>query len=141
MRFFSPLLLLTLACSSYEPYVIESTETREACAEQHPLRQLYWGDLHVHTALSFDAFSSQLRAQPSDAYNFARGEAIELPPYNAQGQATRSLKLDRPLDFAAVTDHAEYFGEVLSCLDPASEAYSTGACTALRSEAWHASCT
>jgi hypothetical protein len=124
----------SLACSSYEPYTIERTESRTPCAENHPFRQVYWGDLHVHTALSFDAYSSQLRAGPAEAYAFARGEALALPPYDEAGVAQRRLQLDRPLDFAAITDHAEFFGEVRSCLDPESEGYSTSACAALRSQ-------
>ena len=74
MRVLISLSLTAAACSDYEPYVIERTETRAACAESHPLRQLYWGDLHVHTALSFDAYSSQLRAGPAD--EFQRGNSV-----------------------------------------------------------------
>jgi hypothetical protein len=133
MRILVALSLTLSACSDYQPYTIERVESRPACAESHPLRQLYWGDLHVHTALSFDAYSSQLRAGPADAYAFARGEPLALPPYDEEGQAQRSLKLERPLDFAAVTDHAEYFGEVRSCIEIGSDGYETAACEAMRS--------
>ena len=127
------LTLLVVACARYEPYDIPQTEERTACSDRNPLRQLYWGDLHVHTALSFDAFSSQLRAGPVDAYAFARGEPIALPPYHTDDSRTRRIQLDRPLDFAAVTDHAEYFGEVTTCVDPDSEGYNNSACQNLRS--------
>jgi hypothetical protein len=67
-------------------------------------RQLYFGDLHVHTGWSFDAFEHGVRTGPADAYRFARGEAI---PHAAGGTIELS---GPPLDFIAVTDHAEYLG-------------------------------
>ena len=127
------LFFCAAACSDYEPYVIERHEARPACSENHPLRQVYWGDLHVHTSLSFDAYSSQLRAGPAEAYAFARGEPVNLPPYDSAGNASRELRLERPLDFVAVTDHAEYFGELRSCLDERSSGYASATCAALRS--------
>lgn len=66
--------------------------------------QLYFGDLHVHTGWSFDAFENGVRSGPADAYRFARGEAI---PHAAGGTIQLS---GPPLDFLAVTDHAEYLG-------------------------------
>ncbi|MEH6558325.1 MAG: DUF3604 domain-containing protein [Oceanicoccus sp.] len=66
-------------------------------------RVAYFGDLHVHTTYSFDAFSFGSMATPHDAYRYARGETIKHP-------AGFDLKLDKPLDFYAVTDHAMYLG-------------------------------
>ncbi len=67
-------------------------------------RNAYFGDLHVHTKLSFDAYIFNVRASPDDAYRFARGEAIG----HAQGY---DIRLEGgPLDFVAVTDHSEYMG-------------------------------
>ncbi|MEZ4299321.1 MAG: DUF3604 domain-containing protein [Polyangiaceae bacterium] len=108
------------------------TEAREACAERDPLRKAYFGDLHVHTAFSFDAWTYDVRTTPSDAYRFARGEAIYLPPLDANGKGTTEVRLDRPLDFAAVTDHAEYLGETSLCSTPGSPAYDTSTCVAYR---------
>ena len=75
------------------------------CADYDPQRNLYFGDLHVHTAFSFDAHAFGIRTLPDDAYRFARGESVLLPPLDADGVGTQRLALDRPLDFAAVTDH------------------------------------
>ena len=80
------------------------------CSDSNPLRNLYVGDLHVHTALSLDAATQDTRARPADAYRFARGESIGVQPYDADGKALRSQQLLQPLDFAAVTDHSELLG-------------------------------
>ena len=69
-------------------------------------RNAYYGDLHVHTYLSNDAYIFNLRRTPDDAYRFARGEAIG----HSSGYPVR-LK-GGPLDFVAVTDHAEYLAAV-----------------------------
>jgi len=92
---------------------------REACAARDPLRRAFFGDLHVHTALSLDASTQGTRNAPSDAYRFALGETVGLQPHAKDGRAARQARLARPLDFAAVTDHAEFFGETRICGDPA----------------------
>ncbi len=71
-------------------------------SEDH-VRQMYFGELHVHTQFSPDAFLFGVRSTPNDAYRFAQGEAIT----HASGQR---IQLRQPLDFIAVTDHAEYMG-------------------------------
>ena len=69
---------------------------------QNPLKNVYYGETHMHTAYSLDAFIGGNRQTPSDAYRVAKGETVSVNglPH----------KLRRPLDFAAVTDHAEYIG-------------------------------
>jgi hypothetical protein len=74
-------------------------------------KHLYWGDLHVHTAYSLDAYAFGTLKTPAQAYAFARGEAMTL-------QDGSTAQLDRPLDFAAVTDHAEWFDLLHICTDP-----------------------
>lgn len=68
-------------------------------------RHAFFGDLHMHTAFSLDAYLFGVRALPDDAYEFAKGRPLRHP----NGQ---SLRIHRPLDFMAVTDHAEYLGSL-----------------------------
>ncbi|MFT7549177.1 MAG: hypothetical protein ACI9VI_003026, partial [Candidatus Azotimanducaceae bacterium] len=68
-------------------------------------RNAYFGDLHVHTAYSFDAFAFGTLATPYDAYRYAQGKAIKHP-------AGFDIQLRKPLDFYAVTDHAMFLGAV-----------------------------
>ncbi len=81
-----------------------------ATAEEADRRALF-GDLHVHTRYSFDAFIFGTRTTPDDAYEFAKGKAIEHP-------GGFELQLDRPLDFLAVTDHANYLGMLEAMSQP-----------------------
>ncbi|GAB5449819.1 MAG: DUF3604 domain-containing protein [Halioglobus sp.] len=77
--------------------------------EENRDRNLYFGETHMHTAYSLDAFIGGTRQTPDDAYRAARGEAVVVNG--------RPHKIRRPLDFAAVTDHAEYIGEMYSTLN------------------------
>jgi hypothetical protein len=74
--------------------------------------KLLWGDTHLHTANSPDAFMAGNRtAGPDVAYRYARGEPV-IHPY-----AGNRVQINQPLDFLAVADHAEYLGvfpEVMS---------------------------
>jgi hypothetical protein len=70
-----------------------------------------------------------------EAYAFARGEEVKLPPLDEFGEGTRSTRLERALDFVAITDHAENFGEVAICTDPSDPAYSTPNCVGYRTPA------
>jgi hypothetical protein len=76
--------------------------------EADPLKNVYFGDLHIHTALSFDShlFGNQLGLDA--AYRIAKGETALL------GTGER-VELTRPLDFAALADHAEGFGLHEAC--------------------------
>ena len=73
-----------------------------AVAEDFP-RTVYWGDTHVHTAISGDAFNGGTRLGLDDAYRFARGEEVS----SNSGQRVR---LRRPLDFIVVADHGNNAG-------------------------------
>ena len=108
----------------------QRTESRVPCASFDPLRTPFFGDLHIHTHFSADAYIFGTRVGPPDAYAFARGAPITLADDNEA--QTRSTRLDRPLDFAAVTDHSEFFGEVLLCDTPSSSVYNDPMCQMLR---------
>ena len=98
-----------------------------SCADFDARRHAYFGDLHVHTSLSWDAYGQGARLTPQDAYRFARGELVTVVP-------DQTARLDAPLDFAAVTDHAEFIGEIAMCNTPASEAYDSRFCQRLRTK-------
>ncbi len=70
----------------------------------NPLKNAYFGDLHVHTRNSFDAYIFNVRATADDAYRYAKGETLK----HALGFDMRLH--DAPLDFMAVTDHSEFLG-------------------------------
>jgi len=108
------------------------TENREPCTTFNPLRNLYFGDLHVHTALSHETWTLDVRAVPVDAFRFARGEPIKLPPLDEDGVGTRTLQLHLPLDFASVTDHAEFLAEVEACVTEGSAVYESFTCAMYR---------
>ena len=65
--------------------------------------QVYWGDTHLHTGMSFDAGSFGARLMPSDAYRFARGEEVT-------SSTGLQVKLSKPLDFLVVADHSDNMG-------------------------------
>jgi hypothetical protein len=106
-------VVCTVARGAERPYAV--TEEREPCSHYAPERQAFFGDTHVHTTFSLDANAQDTRNTPRAAYRFAKGEALGLQPYAADGSPRRVAKLLRPLDFTAVTDHAEALGETRIC--------------------------
>ena len=76
----------------------------------NPLKNAYFGDLHLHTSYSMDAFAFGTRTTPEDSYRYAMGETVEY-----FGKPQKRLA---PLDFLAVTDHAEYLGAVRESINP-----------------------
>ncbi len=112
------MFLLLVACSNGEKTSTETTTTKEASkptaartADYSESKNAYFGDLHVHTSWSFDAFIYNVRTTPNDAYDFGSGKAIDHVSGN-------KIQLGRPLDFMAVTDHSEYMGVMKQMLDP-----------------------
>jgi hypothetical protein len=129
------LYLLAIACVFLLPRLgaaFERTEEREPCAERNPLRNPYFGDTHVHTTFSYDAWGQGTRNTPRDAYRFAKGEAVGVQPYDTDGKPLRTVRLRRPLDFAVVTDHAELLGENHICRTPDVPGYNSLVCIVSR---------
>jgi hypothetical protein len=82
--------------------------------DPNPDRNAYFGDLHVHTKYSFDAYAFGTTATPDDAYRFAKGEAIRHP-------SGFDMQLSAPLDFYGVTDHGMFMGVAPVAADTSSE--------------------
>ncbi|WP_082859226.1 DUF3604 domain-containing protein [Microbulbifer sp. Q7] len=80
----------------------------------NPNRDVYFGNLHVHTRWSFDAYINEAWVDPDAAYRWAKGE--EIPP----GEVGKPLKIGAPLDWYIVSDHAEYLGVLPLMEDPDS---------------------
>jgi hypothetical protein len=83
--------------------------------EPNQYKNLYFGDLHVHTSLSADAYINGTLVSSDQAFRFAKGEEIEI--------AKRKMKLRRPLDFCAITDHAEGLGEMYMVQIPGAKGH------------------
>jgi Protein of unknown function (DUF3604) len=111
-------LILSLSACSKKPEAPAATQANQgqsapsadARPPRNPLKNAYFGDLHLHTSYSMDAFAFGTRTTPEDSYRFAQGESVEY-----MGQ---SWKRHAPLDFLAVTDHAEYLGTVRDSTNP-----------------------
>jgi hypothetical protein len=108
------------------------------CPDHNPLKNAYFGDLHTHTTFSYDAYTFDTRTTPLDAYAFARGMRIQIAEGHPGGPFTQ---LDRPLDFAAITDHSELLAIDFGCgvdrdgnpFDPDSPFFDRPRCVAARS--------
>src|SRR5215470_17622712 len=91
------LLLAFLALSLHLPVAV---------AQPNPDRNAYFGETHVHTSWSADAwlFGNRM-TDPADAYKYFKGGTIKHP-------LGYDIRIDTPLDFAGVTDHSEYVGVI-----------------------------
>ena len=99
------------------------------CGDYNVERSAFFGDLHVHSSYSFDAFTiGNYANDPDGAYRFAKGEEIDIPPFNLDGTPVdgRTARLRAPLDFAGVTDHAEFLGETTYCREPPEPGFVCG---------------
>lgn len=81
---------------------VVATPSSSSSSSSHPTR-VFFGDTHLHTAMSLDAGAAGARLLPADAYRFAKGEEVT----SASGQ---KAKLSRPLDFLVVADHSDQMG-------------------------------
>ena len=77
---------------------------RTADGPPNPERNAYFGETHVHTSWSVDAWVIGNRlAGPDQAYRYAQGQTIKHP-------MGFDVTIDTPMDFMGVTDHSEYVG-------------------------------
>lgn len=101
----------------------ESEPPRNVAPDQ---RRVFFGELHLHTALSTDAWTYGTKLLPADAYRFGRGDTVMVPAAQVTKEQGRGDGKDVParrpwpLDFMAVTDHSESVGTLLSLDDPTS---------------------
>lgn len=117
--------------ASVAEHPVSYSQEREACDQYSDTRMPLFGDLHVHTSYSFDAAANTIGATPVDANQYARGESIDFWPMQ-DGKPVGSYKIDRPLDFLAVTDHGEFLGERRLCREPGSPSYDSEFCKGSR---------
>ena len=115
---------------------LNNTPTEQApCKQQYSHNKAWFGDLHVHTAASYDATSFGVTTTVDDAYSFARGTPLSLrrrgdtPDFEAP-----VLRISSPLDFMAVTDHAEALGETRLCYNADNPAYGSLVCGLYRGD-------
>jgi hypothetical protein len=90
-----------------------TVEQLEAAVPENPLKDAYFGETHVHTSYSLDAYIGGARITPDGAYRFAKGEEVTV-------NGLRHT-IGRPLDFVAVSDHAEFLGEMFSTQVPGAK--------------------
>ena len=95
-------------------FSVDSTKNSNSRPLLNKDRNPYYGDLHVHTKYSFDAYVFGVTASPDDAYRYAKGAAVKHP-------LGYEMKLQEPLDFYAVTDHGFYMGMIQAYADTSTE--------------------
>ncbi|BFM15799.1 DUF3604 domain-containing protein [Maricurvus nonylphenolicus] len=102
--------LLSEVAAENEDAITKPAFRARTVQQKNPLKNVYFGDTHVHTSWSFDSYLSGNRKGPEEAYRFAQGEPMTL----FSGEVAQ---LTEPLDFVAIADHAESFGLFEGCTD------------------------
>ena len=135
------LIFIIISCSDTEIdlsnngaiNILGSEPERSDCLENNTFNNAYFGDLHVHTSFSADGYGWGVRTTPEDAYRYAFGGKISLSPVEGTtDDGVRFARIDRPLDFAAVTDHAEMLSETRLCTTKNTHFYSSETCKTFR---------
>ena len=112
---FMGLSLLCVALLATNAWAADSAgEPGRSSSGKNPMKNVYFGEQHLHTRNSFDAFTAGVNATWDDAYNFAKGKEIKL---STTGEP---MKRRTPYDFVAITDHSEYYGVLKDLIDPKS---------------------
>ena len=89
-------------------------EPGRASGKANPLKNVYFGEQHLHTQNSPDAFAAGGRQTWDEAFRYGRGEEVELNTITTNNK----IKRRTPYDWMAITDHAEYFGVMPRMIDP-----------------------
>lgn len=128
---------LLAGCSSTPGDPLEDAYVAEVigrCEAYTETKVPLFGDTHVHTALSLDASLQGTRLRPADAYRFARGEEVGIQPHDSAGDPLRTVRLQRPLDWVVLSDHAEFLGLVHICSTPGLPGYDDAICQGYRDD-------
>ncbi len=129
-NFFILLIALITSCNksndtvNINPNMQDSISTASAEIKSNPLKEAYFGETHIHTSASMDAFIGSTRISPEEAYLFAMGEELLV------NGSKHKLKV--PLDFCAISDHSEYIGETYTLNTPGSPGYDDPIATSMR---------
>jgi len=112
---------MTCTARAEDANPVKDPSTTYSAPISEQARQLYWGDTHLHTTVSSDAFTLGSRLGRESAWRFARGETVTT-------ENGIPVRLRRPLDFLSVTDHAEYLGifPMLNDRDPRLRGWALG---------------
>ena len=116
----SPAAVAALFCAaalSAPAFAADSLgEPGRGSGKKNPLNNVYFGEQHLHTQDSPDAFAMGTRNTQDDAYRFCEGEAVE----KSTGGKNNMVKKQTPYDWCAVTDHAYLLGMLPQTLDSKS---------------------
>tara|TARA_Y100001970_G_scaffold78717_1_gene100226 strand:+ start:1695 stop:3773 length:2079 start_codon:yes stop_codon:yes gene_type:complete len=105
--------ILSIKYETKDFSLVDNKESKYSSEVANLNKNAYFGDLHVHTKHSFDAFIFGTTNSPDQAYLYAKGKPINHP-------LGFEMKLQDPLDFYAVTDHAAWLGMLEAYSDPNS---------------------
>ena len=89
-------------------------EPGRSASGKNPLKNVYFGEQHLHTQNSPDAFAAGSRQTWDEAFRYGRGEEVTMHTLSSKNK----IKRRTPYDFMAITDHAEYFGVMPRMIDP-----------------------
>ena len=106
---FSLCVLVVAMTASQLAFADSRGEPGRQSGKPNPLHNVYFGEQHLHTAASADAFAFGTRSTAVEAYKYMKGEPIKL---DVTGE---TIQMRTPYDWGAVTDHAVYLG-VMSML-------------------------
>lgn len=103
-----------LAAALFAAGPLSLTAPLALAQQKNPERNVYYGETHVHTSWSFDAFAfGDTVTGPETFYQYSLGKPVAHP-------GGYQVKITKPLDWGAVTEHAEYMGMIQEAMDPGS---------------------